>query len=221
MIQVKRPGTLRQQGLCRLFPGRLAGRGAVGENRAVSANPSYFRAWLANPLKFGAIAPSGPALASLITSEISADNGRVLELGPGTGVFTRALLARGVPESSLVLVERRDDFAHLLKLRFPQAMVQSMDADEISRLAPLFEEAPPGAVISGLPLVSMPASKVTAILSAAFSLMGPGGTFYQFTYAPRCPISRDTLARLGLKAQRTGSALRNLPPANVYRLTRI
>lgn len=193
------------------------------DNHAVRANctPSYLRAWLANPLKFGAVAPSGPALASLITSEISADHGRVLELGPGKGVFTRALLDRGVPESSLVLIEQRDDFAHLLRERFPQAHVETMDANEIGRLGAMFGNAPAGAVVSGLPLISMPTQKVAGVLGAAFSLMRPDGAFYQFTYAPRCPVSRDTLHRLGLQAQRTGGALLNLPPAAVYRLTRI
>ena len=185
-----------------------------------NCTPSYFRAWLANPLKFGAVAPSGPALASLITSEISADDGPVLELGPGKGVFTRALLDRGVPEDSLILVERRADFANLLNERFPQARVVSMDADELHRLAPVFADHPAGAVISGLPLLSMPLEKVRGILSGAFAQMRRDGAFYQFTYMPRCPVAHHTLDRMGLRAERIGGALFNLPPAAVYRITR-
>jgi phospholipid N-methyltransferase len=190
--------------------------------KGVRANctPSYLRAWLANPFKFGAVAPSGPALASLITSEIDAEDGPVLELGPGKGVFTQALLDRGVAESSLVLVERRRDFANLLNERFPEARVVSMDAEELHRLSQIFAGHPAGAVVSGLPLLSMPVEKVRGILSGAFAHLRPEGAFYQFTYMPRCPVSRETLRRRGLTAERIGGALLNIPPAAVYRITR-
>lgn len=192
------------------------------DNRPVrqESAPSYLRAWLANPLKIGAVAPSGPALASLITREISADHGRILELGPGKGVFTQALLDRGVPETSLVLVEQSAAFARLLCKRFPQALVEVMDADRLERLASVFRDAPAGAVVSGLPLLTMPAHKVDAILAGAFAHIRLGGSFYQFTYAPRCPVSKSMLGRRGLAAERIGGALRNFPPATVYRITR-
>jgi len=185
-----------------------------------NCTPSYFRAWLANPLKFGAVAPSGPALASLITSEIAPEDGPVIELGPGKGVFTQALLNRGVPESSLILVERRGDFAHMLNGRFPHAHVVSMDADEIHQLTRLFADRPAGAVVSGLPLLSMPIDKVQRILAGAFAQLRPDGAFYQFTYMPRCPVSRSALRGIGLRAERIGGALLNIPPAAVYRIDR-
>lgn len=184
------------------------------------STPSYLRAWLSNPLKFGAIAPSGPALAALITSEISSETGKVLELGPGKGVLTHALLDRGVSESQLILVERRPDFAAHLRQAFPMAQVESMDAVRVGSLFHFFETEPLGAVISGLPLVSMPSEKVESILSACFSLLKPDGAFYQFTYAPRPPLSQGLRARLGLETERIGRALLNIPPAAVYRITR-
>jgi phospholipid N-methyltransferase len=125
-----------------------------------------------------------------------------------------------VPESGLILIEQRADFAELLRKRFPAAQVQSMDAEEIGSLSPHFETGSAGAVVSGLPLLSMPSEKVSAILSAAFTLLRPDGAFYQFTYALRCPVSRSLLERLGLKAERIGGALLNLPPASVYRISR-
>jgi phospholipid N-methyltransferase len=94
-----------------------------------------------------------------------------------------------------------------------------MDAAQLARHA-IFEGAPVGAVISGLPLLSMPAQTVTDIVSGAFSYVRPGGAFYQFTYGPRCPIPRAILDRLGLKAVRIGGTVRNLPPASVYRISR-
>lgn len=179
----------------------------------------FFRLWAANPLQVAAVAPSGEALARVMTQEIGPETGRVLELGPGTGVFTRALLARGVAESELTLVEYGSDFARMLEFRFPQARVLWMDASQLARFE-LFDGAPVGAVVSGLPLLSMSPRKVIAILSGAFTYMRPGGAFYQFTYGPRCPVPRPILDRLGLKATRVGRALRNIPPAAVYRITR-
>ncbi|WP_430009522.1 class I SAM-dependent methyltransferase [Methylophaga lonarensis] len=179
----------------------------------------FLRSWLNSPLRVGAIAPSGGALARLITSEISEDKGPILELGAGTGVFTRAILDRGVDESDLTIVEYGSDFASLLDLRFPRARVLWMDASQLARYK-LFEPEGAGAVISGLPLLSMSKRKVITILSGAFMYLRTNGALYQFTYGPSCPVPRTILDRLGLKAVRIGWTMRNLPPASVYRITR-
>jgi len=121
----------------------------------------FFRALACNPRSVGAIAPSGANLASLITSEITAASGPVLELGPGTGVFTEALLERGVRESALTLIEYGSDFMRLLQARFPRARVLWMDAAWMAS-HDLFEH-PLGAVVSGLPLLNFAPKKVAAI----------------------------------------------------------
>ncbi|MCV9941301.1 MULTISPECIES: class I SAM-dependent methyltransferase [unclassified Rhizobium] len=179
----------------------------------------FFRAWLSAPLRVASVIPSGRALSSLMTAEISAKTGTVIELGPGTGVFTKALLHRGVAEENLVLIEYGADFATQLSLRFPTARIIEMDAAKLRKL-PLQGSAPVGAVVSGLPLLSMPMRKVHAILEGAFSHLRHDGVFYQFTYGPRCPIARPLLDRLGLKARYIGCTLANIPPAAVYRISR-
>lgn len=179
----------------------------------------FFRAWIANPRRVSAVAPSSGALARVMTREITPGTGPVLELGPGTGVFTRALLARGLSESDLTLIEFGPEFARMLEGRFPRARVLSMDAAQLARHE-IFQGAPVAAVVSGLPLLSMPPQTVADIVSGAFSYVRPGGAFYQFTYGPRCPVPRSILDRLGLQAAHAGRALWNLPPAAVYRITR-
>ncbi|WP_117192620.1 class I SAM-dependent methyltransferase [Rhizobium terrae] len=179
----------------------------------------FFRSWMSNPLRVASVAPSGESLAKLMTQEIAALDGPVIELGPGTGVFTRALLARGVAESDLTLIEYGPEFVPGLQRRFPQARVLQMDAAKLVQNE-LFDGEPVGAVVSGLPLLSMSPRKVTAILGGAFAYMRPGGAFYQFTYGPRCPVPRPILDRLGLKAVHIGHTVRNLPPAAVYRISR-
>ncbi|MGR8922234.1 class I SAM-dependent methyltransferase [Rhizobium leguminosarum] len=179
----------------------------------------FFRSWISNPLRVAAIAPSGDSLARIMTSEIAALDGPIIELGPGTGVFTRALLARGVSEADLTLIEYGPEFINSLQARFPTARVLQMDAAHLSH-ADIFEGEPVGAVVSGLPLLSMSPRKITSIMAGAFAYMRPGGAVYQFTYGPRCPVSRPILDRLGLKAVRIGGTVRNLPPASVYRISR-
>lgn len=179
----------------------------------------FLRAWIFHPFRVAAIAPSGTALAQLITREITPTCGAVLELGPGTGVFTRALLTRGVREEDLTLVEKDADFTELLQKRFPKARLLSIDAGRLD-WKHLFEGLPVGAVVSGLPLLSMAPKQVLTILARAFGILRHGGAFYQFTYGLGCPISRRLLDRLGLKAICVGRVYLNIPPAAVYRITK-
>lgn len=178
----------------------------------------FLRAWAQNPLKVASVTPSSPSLAGLITSEVDPVRGRVIELGPGTGVFTRALLARGIAERDLVLIEQDAGFAGMIASRFPAATTLAADAAKLSGHA--LGESKIGAVVSGLPILSMPPRKVMAILAGSFRHLAPGGSVYQFTYGPTCPVQRSILDRLGLKAVLIGRTLRNLPPASVYRISR-
>jgi len=190
-----------------------------GKNISLVEVLSFFTAWISNPGHVGAVVPSGGALAELIVREITVASGSIIELGPGTGVFTRAALARGVKEEDMTLVECLPEFAELLQLRFPKARVLCMDASRL-REHNLFENPSVGAVISGLPLLNMSPRKVISVLRGAFSYMGSRGAFYQFTYGPWCPVPKLFLDRLGLRATRVGHAVLNVPPATVYRITR-
>jgi len=179
----------------------------------------FLRAGKSNPEKIGSVVPSGDALARLITGGIDASHAPVIELGPGTGVFTRALIARGLDEGDLTLIESGPNFLKLLRERFPRARAVKADA---SRLAGHDLHAPGsvGAVVSGLPLLSMSPRKIMGVLTGAFHYLRADGAFYQFTYGPRCPVPKSIRERLGLESKRVGRTLRNLPPATVYRITR-
>lgn len=180
---------------------------------------SFFLAWLANPCRVGAIIPSSTALAHAITADLSPASAPVIELGPGTGVFTRSIIARGVPEHRLALIEYAADFVEKLKRDFPHASVHRMDATRLGHIE-LFDGEPAGAVVSGIPLLLMPAKSVIALMEGAFERLRPDGAFYQFTYGRDAPIARLVLDRLGLKATRIGGTLANLPPAAVYCIRR-
>jgi phospholipid N-methyltransferase len=177
----------------------------------------FFRAWSRKPLRVASIVPSGRSLGRLITQELDGNCGPVIELGPGTGAFTRAIIARGVAEQNLVLVEMGREFASMLSRRFPRATLIEEDAAELGSFG---IRGPVGAVVSGLPLLSMTTNQVEAIMSGAFKHLVSDGSFYQFTYGLRCPVPQKILRLLELEAKLIGRALLNFPPASVYRISR-
>ncbi len=136
----------------------------------------FLRAFLADPRRVSAVAPSGRALATAITAEISPHSAPVIELGPGTGAFTRRLIERGIPQDQLVLIESGNEFAQLLQARYPDARVLRMDATHL-RHTPLFDGVQAGAAVSGLPLLSMSARQMIAILNGAFVSPAAGWRF--------------------------------------------
>jgi phospholipid N-methyltransferase len=178
----------------------------------------FFRSWVQNPLAIGAVAPSGRTLAKLMVKDVQAD-ARVMELGPGTGNVTRAILDSGVDERNLYLVERDAAFARLLRTRFPQATVLHEDATALAAhtraLAGTFDF-----IVSGLPLVLFSREQKGRVLANVLTLLKPTGAFHQFTYGGRCPIRRSVRDALGLDKVFLGIAPFNVPPAFVYRLCR-
>jgi len=185
----------------------------------LSEHLHFYRAWRANPKGIGAVLPSSPALAAAITREIRPADGPVLELGSGTGAFTRALVARGVPQVDLALIEMDGEFARQLEAQYPMAQVCQVDAGRLAD-TPLLDGRRAAAAVCGLPLLNMPLRQQVNILRGAFVHLQPGGAFYLFTYGWRCPIAPRVLARLGLRARRLSTVYLNVPPAQVWKFAR-
>lgn len=172
----------------------------------------FLRAFCRNPRQISAIAPSSRELATAMVSQIPVDARRVIELGPGTGVFTRAILDSGIDTDALDVIEMDEAFSALLMQRHLGLRVHCSKAEEIAK----FDLAPADAVVSGLPLLSMGARSQRAILHAAFKLLVPSAPFIQFTYGPSVPLRRHLLRDLGLTSTRTTRIWRNWPPATVH-----
>lgn len=179
----------------------------------------FGREWLQAPLRVGAVAPSSARLADAITQGLTATCGPVLELGPGTGVFTAALLRRGIPAAQVAVIEAGESFAAALALRFPQVAVIHDDAVRIGHVTP-FGLGAADLVICGLPLLSMTQAKVLRIVAGSMRVLKPDGELRLFTYGHRCPIPAAMLSRLGLVAERRAFVPLNMPPASVYAVVR-
>lgn len=184
---------------------------------------TFFRQWLKNPRAMAALAPSGRQLARQMVAQLPAGSRRVIELGAGTGVFTRALLDHGVAPDELLALELNTELADLLRQRFPQVRIVNGDARHLVDLAndagfPI--GAGVDAIVSGLGFLAMPRPLQQSILRAIFSALGPDRPLIQFTYGPSSPLPRDLLAEMDLRVHRASVAWLNVPPAAVYVYTR-
>ncbi|WP_372090530.1 class I SAM-dependent methyltransferase [Tistrella mobilis] len=183
------------------------------------ADSLFLREFLRAPLRTGAQQPSSRALAAAMAAEIDpAADGPVVELGPGTGVVTRALLDRGIPEDRLILIELNPSFADHVRRMFPQATVLNGSAFDMRRL--ITTEIGGGAepqiagVVSGLPLRGRPDALRTRLLEDALELARPAaGRFVQFTYWYDSPVPFD---RTRVDGRRTRFVPFNLWPASVW-----
>ncbi len=195
----------------------------LAKSDRAAGNWTFFRQWLKNPLAVAALSPSGRRLAREMIKQLPENASRVIELGGGTGVFTHALLGRGVAPENLLVVELNKELHRLLQRRFPGVTVVCGDAQELQGIVDnegFGADDGVDAILSGLGLLSMSRGMQRSILSAAFSVLSSNGRFIQFTYGPASPISRELLAELGLHVVRGGVAWRNVPPAAVYVITR-
>jgi phosphatidylethanolamine/phosphatidyl-N-methylethanolamine N-methyltransferase len=176
----------------------------------------FIKTWLGKPLVIGAVSPSGRDLARTMAAAVERDQaGPIIELGPGTGVVTQALVERGIAPERLFLVEYDKDFCTLLAQRYPGVHVVQGDAYALAaRLTGRFD-GPAAAVVSSLPLLTKPEELRLKLLKEAFDLMAPNGRFIQFTYSIGSPMPRDDQP-VAVTAEVSPRIWRNVPPARVW-----
>ena len=175
----------------------------------------FIRSWLEKPLETGAVAPSGKILARTMASYVDPNvTGPVIELGPGTGPVTEALVAQGVDPARLVLVEYNPMFCRLLRTRYPAATVVQGDAYGLKRaLGKVISQRTAAAVVSGLPIVTKSVRTRMRLINEALGFLSPGAPFIQFTYAV-VPLLPRAIA--GVRAEASERIWLNLPPARVW-----
>ncbi len=182
----------------------------------VSAVPAdlrlFIKALRSGPQTVGAACPSSRHLADYMAAQaVTSDDGYIVELGGGTGVVTAALLAHGLDPRRLIVVEKSSLLSAHLRARFPQITVLEGDAAQLAAL--LGHRAKRvSAVVSSLPLKSLPKTTVHRIGSELEMILPKGATFIQFTYSLRCQAV-DWAQDLTCLHSRT--IWRNVPPARV------
>lgn len=180
-----------------------------------AANKSlFFRRWLRNPLQMGSIIPSSPALCRKIAAAVErSPDEYVLELGAGTGVISRALLASGVPANRLIVVEIVPEMAEFLRESLPGVNVICGDAFDLKHTLPAHMHHQIGTAICGIPLVLLPFERQAAFRDAVESV-APGKGYLLYTYCATSPLPYRKLSMTG---RRLAFTLANFPPASVWR----
>ncbi len=185
--------------------------------KRIADEARFIRSWFGNPLRAGAVSPSGRSLARMMARYVDPlATGPIIELGPGTGAITEALLARGVAPSRLFLIEFDPNFCKHLQRRFPGVHVVKGDAYRFRELLADRLAQPAASVVSSLPLLVKSEKQRLNLLADAFDCMEPGGAFIQFTYGPVSPIPRDKPVGPTFRAERSPPVWLNLPPARVW-----
>ena len=181
----------------------------------------FLKQYLRNPFGTGGVAPSGRQLAKLMVSKLAPQPSEIIvELGPGTGAFTRELLAQGVDPANLILVEFNKAFVKFLKKEFPNLRIVEGPAQDLPQLLKTLGEGSVKKIISGIPLRSMKPKECRQIAMAVAAALEPGGIFVQFSYFKASPVPKAVAKEAGLVGHWAGGVLNNVPPAFVWQYIR-
>ncbi len=177
----------------------------------------FLRAWAKSPMKVGAIAPSSKALAYCMAAQVDLrEEGVIVEVGAGTGAVTQGLLARGVPHDRLIVIEREKNLARVLRRQFPGLRVLCADVVHLADTLKKLEVTYVNAVVSSLPLLSMPKVVQEQIVEQMVGVIGAQGKIIQFTYGPKSPVNKTLRRKNGIYARRIKRIWMNIPPAMVW-----
>jgi len=187
----------------------------ASDGKAGSGFLLFLRSLRTTPKLTGAVAPSGAALSRLMASFVDPKDDRpVLELGPGTGVVTAALIERGVAPERIVSVEYNPDFCTHLRQRFPGVTIVEGDAYDLNRTLRDGHDGPFSAVVSSLPLLTRPPPVRLALVEGALARIPVGAPLIQFSYSLTAPPVPEVPGRFTVKS--SPWVFRNLPPARVW-----
>ncbi|MDN5843214.1 MAG: methyltransferase domain-containing protein [Alcaligenaceae bacterium] len=164
------------------------------------------------PGMVGAVCSSSRYLATEMAGLVPPGNGLVIELGAGTGMVTQALLDHGISPRRLIIVERSEGFVAHLRHRFPEATVIHGDAANLCELIP--QGLPIAAIVSSLPLRSLPADQRTQIIAQWRQALSQDGSLIQFTYDIR-PQTHTCASDHAFSVTHSRIVWANLPPARV------
>ncbi|MGO8764634.1 MAG: class I SAM-dependent methyltransferase [Limisphaerales bacterium] len=173
----------------------------------------FLQEWLANPKGTGSLVPSSKHLASAMARWLPKNpESYVLELGPGTGAVTDALIARGLREDRLVVIENNLKLARLLRERYPRAQIITGDAWQLDNLLRHCQIESVGAVISSLPLLNFSEDQAEKLAEKIRVMLEPQGNWVQFTYRIHKLRPRGAT---NFKLHASKIVWLNLPPARV------
>ncbi|MBW9063369.1 methyltransferase domain-containing protein [Rhizobium herbae] len=179
----------------------------------------FFKGWRSNMKAVGSIVPTSGITARRMASVVNPHSGLpVLELGPGTGVITKAILQKGVQPQNLVSVEFSTDFFQHLVKTYPGVDFINGDAFNLDKTLGARREQTFDSVISAVPLLNFPMHMRVSLIEDLLSRIPVGRPVVQISYGPLSPVvampDRYQISHYDF-------VVRNIPPAQlwVYRKT--
>lgn len=174
----------------------------------------FFRGWIDKPKAVGSIVPTSGVTARKMASIVRPErDDMVLELGPGTGVITRAILEKGIKPENLVSVEYSADFVERLKRDMPGVNFVHGDAFELEAVLAPWQDRRFDSVISAIPMLNFPVSARVSLLESMLDLLPAGRPVVQITYGAVSPIPAG---RGSYSVERFDFIVRNIPPAHLW-----
>ncbi|MDA8870520.1 methyltransferase domain-containing protein [Rhizobiaceae bacterium] len=179
----------------------------------------FFKSWIDKPKAMGAVLPTSATTARRMASVIRENpTAPVLELGPGTGVITRAILQRGVPADRLYSVEYTADFIPQLQSDFPGVNFIHGSAFDLDTLLGAEQPEKFEAVVSAIPMLNFAVADRQALLRELLNRTLPGRPVVQISYGPVSPIPPDWST---YSVEPLDWMMRNIPPARLWVYRRI
>lgn len=174
----------------------------------------FLKGWKRNRTAVGAVTPTSAATAKKMASVVQPDSGLpVLELGPGTGVITKAILARGIAPSQLISIEYSPEFCRHLRLAFPSVDVRCGDAFALDLTLGAQRDTKFDCVISAIPLLHLQPEKRRALVLDLLDRVPVGRPVVQITYGLVSPV---VALPEGYQTQHLAFMMRNIPPAQLW-----
>jgi phosphatidylethanolamine/phosphatidyl-N-methylethanolamine N-methyltransferase len=174
----------------------------------------FFKGWIDKPKAVGSIVPTSSVTARRMASVVNPNSGLpVLEVGPGTGVITKAILAHGVKPQDLYAVEYSSDFVQHLRRLYPGVNVIEGDGFNLNATLGDRRDMIFDSVVSGVPLLNFPVAKRIAYLESLLDRIQPGRPVVQLTYGPLSPIPPG---KGDYTVEHFDFIIRNIPPTQLW-----
>lgn len=177
----------------------------------------FMRGMIEGPKQVGAILPTSAVTAKVMASVIDHASGlKVLELGPGTGAITKAILNR-IPADRLVSVEYSTPFYNHLTATFPGVHFINGDAFNLDRTLGDLKDETFDCIISAIPLLNFSMQERVALIESLLARIPDGRPVVQISYGPVSPVAAKpesyTIKHLDF-------VVRNIPPAQLWTYTK-
>ena len=173
----------------------------------------FFKGWMKNPKNVGSIIPTSDVMAKRMASVVNVGSGLpVLELGPGTGVITHAILQRGVVPDQLYCVEYSAEFAKKLRHDFADVNIVEGNAFDLETTLGGANALTFDCVVSALPLLSFPKAMRISLIKDLLERIPLGRPVVQFSYGPLSPVPPIA----GVTVRHLEFIFRNVPPAQIW-----